>query len=206
MSRIFLAGMVLITLVSILITGHFTISNVYERFREEAEKLRRDFLESQRNLIENETQRVIDYIDYRRTKADERLMRIVKERAYEAHGIASNIYRQYRSSKTGAQIKKLIKDALRPVRFDDGRGFYFIYTMDGVEELYAASPGKEGTNRIDLQDKNGVYVIRKEIEIVKKNKEGFSINYWKAPDGAMVYSKASFVKYFEPFDWYIGTK
>lgn len=49
-------------------------------------------------------------------------------------------------------------------------------------------------------------MIRKEIEIVKEQDEGFSINYWKAPNGVMVYSKASFVKHFSPYNWYIGSK
>lgn len=206
LSKIFLLSMVFTTAFSILITGHFLVSSVYSRFREESKMLRRDYLESQKSLVKNQIEGVIDYIEYRRSKTDDRLKQMIRQRVYEAHGIASNIYNRYRNSKTGNEIKGLITDALRPVRYNNGRGFYFIYTLEGVEELYPVSPKTEGTNRYDLQDKNGVYVIRKEIEIVRNRGEGFSMNYWKAPGGAMTYSKASYVKHFKPFNWYIGSK
>ena len=198
--------MVLITVISILITGHFLVSSVYHRFREELRTLKMDYIESRKSQLKNQVEGVIDYIEYRRSQADDRLKQNIRQRVYEAHAVASNIYERYRGSKSGEEIKTLIKEALRPVRFNSGKGFYFIYTLKGVEELYPVSPGTEGTNRYDLQDKNGVYVIRKEIEIVKKQGEGFSINYWKAPNGVMIYSKASFVKHFKPFNWYIGCK
>lgn len=206
LAKVFLFSMLFVTIASILVTGHFLVSQVYKRFREESQKLREDYLESQKSLIKNETQRVIDSIEYRRSKMDERLMQMIKQRVYEAHSIASNIYRRYRPSKSDHEIKQLIKNALRPVRYNEGRGFYFIYTLEGVEVLNPTSPKTEGTNRSHLQDKSGTYVIKKEIEIIKKQQEGFSINYWKAPTGEMIYSKATFVKYFQPFFWYIGTK
>ena len=206
LSKIFLFSMVLITVISILITGHFLVSSVYHRFREELRTLKVDYIESRKSQLKNQVEGVIDYIEYRRSQADDRLKQNIRQRVYEAHAVASNIYERYRGSKSGEEIKTLIKEALRPVRFNSGKGFYFIYTLKGVEELYPVSPGTEGTNRYDLQDKNGVYVIRKEIEIVKKQGEGFSINYWKAPNGVMIYSKASFVKHFKPFNWYIGCK
>jgi PAS domain S-box-containing protein len=200
--------MVFIIFVSFVIMGYFQVSSVYGYFREESEKLRRDYLESQKSLIKNETQMVIESIEYRRSKTDEELKQIIKQRVYEAHAVASHIYNQYRTSKTEAEIKRLIKEALRPIRFNAGRGFYFIYTLAGVEILNPLSPATEGTSRLNLQDKNGVFVIKKEIDIVKRQGEGFSLNYWRDPETneVMIYSKASFVKHFEPYNWYIGTK
>ena len=200
--------MVFIIFVSFIVMGYFQVSSVYRYFLEESEKLRQGYLEQQKALIKSETQMVIDSIEYRRSKMDEDLKQVIKQRVYEAHAVASNIYRQYRSSKSESEIKQLIKEALRPIRFNNDRGFYFIYTLDGVEVLNPISPETEGTNRADLRDKHGVFVIQKEIDIVKEQGEGFSLNYWRDPETneEMVYSKASFVKFFEPYNWFIGTK
>jgi len=120
--------------------------------------------------------------------------------------VMDNIYNENKSSKTKGEIKKLIKDALRPIRVYSGRGYYFIVSMDGTEELFPVEPQYEGENLMDLQDLKGNYVIRDEIRVIKDKGEGFVTDYWTKPGGEneMIYPKTSFVKLFEPLNWYVG--
>ncbi|MBN1326944.1 MAG: cache domain-containing protein, partial [Candidatus Cloacimonetes bacterium] len=99
------------------------------------------------------------------------------------------------------------KTALRPIRFNNGRGYYFAVSLDGVEKLYPVAPQFENQNLLDLQDAKGNYVIRDEIKIIKTRGEGFVRDYWRKPGSSdeMIYPKITFVKYFEPLDWYFGT-
>ncbi|MHC4467698.1 MAG: cache domain-containing protein, partial [Planctomycetota bacterium] len=91
----------------------------------------------------------------------------IRDRTYEAFEIASNIYRENKERMNENKIKKIIKDALRPIRFNHGRGYFFAVSINGVEQLYPIRPELEGESLTDLQDLKGNYVIREEIKIIK---------------------------------------
>lgn len=206
--RIFLYSMIFISFISTAIIGYLWISHEFRRFEQDSEKMRKEYIESQKLLVKNEVQGVVDYIDYMRSKTDQRLKELLRERVYEAHSIAVTIYEKYRDQKSEREIKRLIKDALRPIRFNKGRGYFFIYRLNGVLELYPVKSNIEGENHWNLQDRQGEYVVRNEVAMVKQQGEGFLEYSWKGPkpNTIMVYSKVSFVKYFKPFNWYIGSK
>ncbi len=195
------------TTLSIGIIGYLWISSEYARFRQKSQQIRSDFIASRKALIKGEVLRAIDFLEYKRAQTEERLKQDIKKRTYEAHAIATNIYSQYRGQKDRTAIAELIKEALRPIRFNNGRGYYFAVSMDGVEQLYPIRPEFEGVNLLDLKDSKGRFVIRDEIAIVKKSGEGFITDHWPKPDENpdIAYAKISFVKHFKPLDWYFGT-
>jgi signal transduction histidine kinase len=64
----------------------------------------------------------------------------------------------------------------------------------------------EGLNLLDLQDTRGQYVIKDMIAIAKQSGEGFYEYHWTKPDSVgNDFKKISFIKRFEPYDWFIGT-
>ncbi|MDM8535301.1 cache domain-containing protein [Desulfobacterales bacterium HSG17] len=199
--------MIILSLVSIGLWCVIWIHDEYSTFKSESESLRLEYLESQKEVLKSEVKSVVRYIRYMMNQADQEMQRTLKERVYEAHAIALNIFQQNKTSKTLPEIGNMIKDALRPIRFNAGRGYYFAVSMDGVEQLYPIKPEFEGQNLIDLKDLKGNYVIRDEIEIIKKSGEGFVTDYWSKPnkDAALLFPKISFVKHFAPLDWYFGT-
>jgi signal transduction histidine kinase len=40
------------------------------------------------------------------------------------------IYNENKDSKTKTEIQKMIKDALEDIRFNEKRGYFFIYSFD----------------------------------------------------------------------------
>jgi PAS domain S-box-containing protein len=202
----FLRHMIIIALVSIGLWCLIWIHGEYSVFKIEAESLRTDYIESQKTMLKSQVSGVVKYVNYMKDQAEQDTKFMVKERVYEAHQIALSIYRNNKASKTPSEIGRMIKDALRPIRFNAGRGYYFAASMDGVEQLYPVRPEFEGKNLIDLQDSKGNYVIQDEINIIKESGEGFIRDYWTKPDkeAAELFPIISFVKYFKPLDWYFG--
>ncbi|MCO5266873.1 MAG: cache domain-containing protein [Lentimicrobium sp.] len=175
-------------------------------FKIHSAELRENFMKTHKDMVRNETRKVIDYIQYTRLFIEDNMKADLKHRTNQAWEIANNIYKNNQHSYSNAQLKKLIKDALRPIRFNEGRGYFFIVSMDGTEEMFPVAPQYEGLNLLSLKDARGNFVIRDEIEVIKKSKEGFVKDYWTKPgsDSTMVYPKTSFIKFFEPLNWYIG--
>jgi len=206
-SRIILISFQLITVISIMVTGFFWIGGVITAYQEEIAQVKSNYTDKQKALVKLEIEEVVDYIKYNRSIAEESLKEDIKKRLYEAYSITSFIYEQNVAAKSVAEIKQMVKDALRPIRFNNGRGYYFACSLEGIDELYPVYPELEGTDVIDLQDELGNYVIRNEIDIVNEREEGYIIDFWKKPalNDGMIYPKITFVKKFEPLNWYIGT-
>jgi PAS domain S-box-containing protein len=196
-----------IAIIALAGTGYFWISSEYHQFTRESQSLRQRFINQQKHVIRREVANVRDIISFNQQLTEERLRNNIKERVNEAWAIANNIYETSKDSRSKAEIELLIKEALRPVRFNNGRGYYFAVSMQGVEKLYPVAPQFEEQNLINLQDEKGNYVIQDEIAMVQKAGEGFVWDYWRKPDASdqMVYPKITFVKHFAPLDWYLGT-
>ncbi|MCE5248606.1 cache domain-containing protein, partial [bacterium] len=201
-----LVNMVLVTIIPIVILGYFWISQEYTLFKKESENLRKTYTETQKLMIKNEVDKVLDYITYMRSQTENRLKQTIRERVLEAHIIAEHIYNENAGKKTNAEIEKMIKDALRDIRFNNGRGYYFATSMNGIEVLFADRPEMEGRNLLDMKDTQGNYIIRDMIGIIKARGEGFYQYTWTKPNKkGNDFPKIAFIKYFEPLNFFIGT-
>ncbi len=201
----FLRNMMLIAVVSTSLLFTMWIVVEYLAFIERAEYSRRMFAETQQDLLKQEVKAVADYINYRIHQTEITTDTIVKERVYEAHAIAANIHRQ-NTDKPPAVIGKMIKDALRELRFNEGRGYYFIFDLEGVEQLFADRPELEGQNMLTVQGARGEFVVRDMIDLVLAKEEGWYRYTWTKPgEASNSFAKTAYVKLFEPLGWVIGT-
>jgi PAS domain S-box-containing protein len=203
---IFIQIVLLISLVFIFIV-YFWIKRENKNLQEEISSTQQEFIESQKESIRIETKRAVNYINYKISQTDDHIKDKLTSRVNIAYNIASNIYSKNKGRIPVSEIKDLIVEALRPIRFDSGRGYYFIVSLDGYEILFPVSPETEGKYVFNLQDDLGNFVVRDELDVINTKQEGFVTNYWTHPDSdtSMALKKISYVKLFEPLNWYIGT-
>ena len=187
------------------VSGIWILDEIH-KFSEETTELRSTYMEKQQTLLKQEVNNALTFIEFKRSQTEERLKADIKARVYEAYAIANSLYQTNKVEKSPEESKQLIKNALRDIRFNQGRGYYFIVNLNGVEELYPVAPQFEGQNLLDLQDVKGNYVIRDEIHVIQTQQEGFVTDYWRKPlaGDEMIYPKITFVKHFPPLNWYIG--
>ena len=190
-----------------IIVVYFWIKREYRNIKEEISSTQKEYIKSQKENIKKETERAVNYINYKIYQTDYDVREKLKIRVNIAYNIIYNIYNENYEKASLNEIKKIIKDALRTVRFDDGRGYYFIGSLDGYEVLYPVAPEYEGKCFYNLQDDLGNYVIRDELKVINLKEEGFVTNYWTRPgsDSSMAFKKLSYIKLFKPLNWYVGT-
>jgi PAS domain S-box-containing protein len=168
--------------------------------------MRTDYTNRQKQIIKQEVDSVVDLIAYEKLQSEILTKEKIKSRVYEAYSIAQNIYQRNTLTKNDTEIQQMIIDALRPIRFEQTSGYYFITRMDGIEILFANKPEMEGLSFLNVEDTQGQYVVKDMIEIVEQSSEGFYEYHWTKPDAeGNDFKKISFVKRFEPYDWFIGT-
>jgi signal transduction histidine kinase/nitrogen-specific signal transduction histidine kinase/ActR/RegA family two-component response regulator len=199
-------SMILLAVLAIGLVGSLWITQELIRFDTEADAIREEFIESQKALIKLEVDRVIDYIEYQRASTEAVLKKDIQGRVEEAIAIADNLHRQYQGVRNQGEIKEMIREALRTVRFNSGRGYFFIYDMEGTNVLLPFSPQLEGRNLWDLQDAKGLYTIRRMTELMRAHGEGFLRWHWYKPgETGRMSEKIGYAKVFQPYGWWIGT-
>lgn len=206
--RLITFGIIGLSVATIVLISAFSLLGEYRRFKNESENLRLSFTEVQKKLVQNEVDNAIEYIEYNRSFSQERIKHDLKLRVDEAWEIANNIYNENRSLRSDEEIKKMIKDALRPIRFNNGRGDIFIYTTDGVSVMLPRSRKFENRLSIDLRDSLGYYLVKNEVALLKEVNQGY-LSY-RSPlthqKGDSAIFKFTYVKKFTPFNWYLGSK
>ncbi|MFH2130922.1 MAG: cache domain-containing protein, partial [bacterium] len=206
LASILLINTVLITVFALGLIGYLWISQERERFSKEEENLRRDYISSQKQFLKREVAHAIRVITYTKDQIEVRLKESLKSRVYEAYSIADSIWRANRGHKSDGEIITMIRDALKAIRFNHGRGYYFATRVDGTVMIFADRPGEEGKNYWNNKDSNGKYFVREMSRLVSEETEGFIMYTMTKPNSmGSAFPKMAFVKRFQPYDWYIGT-
>lgn len=169
------------------------------------ESLQQNFIASEKEMIKAQVKQLVQQTSYERDSTEALLKKDIKDHTYQAHSIATSLYEKYQD-KPEKEIKDLIIHALRDIRFNEGRGYFFIYSLEGQNILHPVLPHMEGTSKADLQDSRGNYIVRDLATLVKQHGESF-YHWWfvKPEDKSKEFEKIGFGKYFAPYDWFIGT-
>ena len=201
-----LSGMVVVTMVPICLLGGFFISNEYQAYRNKIAQVSERLYSERRRMLRQEVEEAVNFIAFKKQQQVSDVRQRIRQRVYEASALAQHLYQTYNGKMSETKLKDLVRESLRPLRYNDGKGYFFATTLDGTEELFADRPTVEGKNILTLKDTRGKSVIKDMIALVKKQNEGFYSYHWSKPEQpGRDYPKVSFVKYFSPFNWFIGT-
>ncbi|MDQ7831626.1 MAG: cache domain-containing protein [Desulfovibrionaceae bacterium] len=202
---IFITVSTMAVLVSLAGMGLWAMEK-YRDFQDEAEAIRGEFVDRNKAEIMYQVDTATHYIRHQITIAEERGQAAVRERTLDAVALAARLVERHAKEMGRAELERLVMDTLRVIRFNGGRGYYFATRLDGTELLFADRPDLEGVNLLDMQAPDGAYVIRDMIALVRTNGEGFYEYSWTKPGVAGDrHRKIAYIKYFEPFDCFIGT-
>jgi len=178
----------------------------YHDFNLRSQQMRTDYTISHKQISKQEVMRVVEMIRYEKRQSEKLIKSKIKSRVNEAYSIAQYIYQENKTGKSKNEIQKMILDAIRPIRFEQGNGYYFISSLDGKAVLFPSNPDLEGKNLSNVLDNRGKYITRDIIKIIEKSGEGFYQYHWTKPNiKGNDFKKISFIKQLGIFDWFIGT-
>ena len=196
---------IFIITISIIITLFLYLETQNELEKEKV-SIQNEYLEKNTELVKKDVENLYEFIIKTQEKTEEKLKKSIKDRVLEANNIAYRIYNENKDTKTKDEIIKMIKDALVDVRFNDGRGYIFIYTFDYECILLPVNRKNEGLSVRDFQDSNGMYLGKAIVDSLKEKDEAFLTWYYPKPNELnSSYKKIGFNAHFKPYDWFIGT-
>ena len=205
--RLHLIGtLVLVLLVTLALAAFFSWQNITEQ-RLAMARIEKVVVAQQQDRLKGEMRSALSYLDFVRTRADQALRQSAMEHVDAALHIAQTIYQRESPHQPPEKVQQLILEVLRPMRFFNGRGYYFVDDMQGRFVLLPTAPQLEGKNGIDNRDDTGHYIMRGLIEAARLPPgQGFSRYRWYRPDQPTVMAdKIAYVRHFAPYNWLIGT-
>lgn len=161
----------------------------------------------QKARLQAEMASAIGYLEFTRSRTESILRDSLTEHVDGALQMVEALYARESGKRPPQEVKQLIIEALRPMRFFDGRGYFFVDDMEGRFVLLPTAPHLEGKQGIDNRDDTGHYIMRGLIDAARKPQgEGFSRYRWYRPDRPTeMADKLAYVRHFAPYDWFIGT-
>jgi methyl-accepting chemotaxis protein len=117
--------------------------------------------------------------------------------------ILQRIYERHQKGEMSLdEAKTLGADVIRNLKYGKD-GYLWVDTTEGVNVVLLGKPA-EGTNRLNLQDAKGKYMIREIIKVAQQG--GGYTDYWfPRPGGTTAFPKRSYSQLFQPFGWVLGT-
>ena len=122
-----------------------------------------------------------------------------------AMSMLEEIYgQQQRGMLTEAEAKREAADLVRAFRYDNGEGYFWIDTEEGVNVVLLGTVA-EGKPRLDATDPTGKRFVAEIIESSKQPGGGFTNFMFPKPGEVIPMPKRAYGAFFEPWGWTIGT-
>lgn len=174
-------------------------------FESEKQQLIENYTISSKERVKEKIDDLHEYIINSQKSSNQELKKELQQAVDNAYNIANTIYLENKD-KEKPVIIKMIKDALRNIRFNDGRGYFFIYELTGKNILHPTIPSLEGKDLWKYKDAKGTFLLQEMNKILQTKEKTFYSWYWFKPnEGEKQYEKLGVFKRFEPFSWFIGT-
>lgn len=203
LSSLLPAGIVI--LCALMLIGYIWTDSEYQHMEEDKRQYADDFVTTQKDLLRSEVTRIKQYLLRQKNQAETELENTLKSRVHDAFSVAQSIHNSYQGKVSDDVIKKMIADALRGMRFSDGRGYFFMSSLEGIEYLYPPNPEFEGRPITQIFPPKIQELQNEMVRVVSHAGEGY-VNYdWYRPGENRLQRKYSFVKLFEPYGLIIGT-
>ena len=152
------------------------------------------------SISDNETQLANYRSDLERNVED----RLRAETEVAVSAIEEVYKKQQAGQLTEDQAKKQAADIVRDLRYDEGKGYFWVDTEDGVNVVLLGRDS-EGKSRIGLTDPTGKQFIKEMIENGMKPGGGFTDLMFAKPNETTPLPKRNYTTTFKPYRWVLGT-
>ncbi|MCR4675008.1 MAG: cache domain-containing protein [Lachnospiraceae bacterium] len=153
------------------------------------------------NTVKNDSAQSKEYKD----RLTEDIKSELKNETQVAMSICETMYARYEAGEMSLEdAKKASADIIRELRYNDGDGYFWVDTSEGVNVVLLGRD-TEGESRWDAVDPDGTYYIQEMIKNGMEEGGGYTNLMFAKPDETEPLPKINYTAYYEPFDWVMGT-
>lgn len=203
--KIVFASSIILVGILTFVFGALFITDKYLELEADLPKIEEEFVNQQKKNLHYAVNLQVDQINFRKKQIQNSLESNLRSRVTEAKAIADNLLLTNKD-KSLAERTNLIRQAIRPIRFNQFRGYYFIFDMHGKIILYPPNHTFEGYSIDQVFQGDRRKAIKDLTQLIKEKHQGFLEYSWPIPGGDpnKLFTKLSFVEQLDQTDWFIG--
>lgn len=172
------------------------------------ENKKQSLIEQHKETIKLKVDQIVAHVRIDKQKTIATLKRDIKQRVEEAYSVAEQLRASY-PEKSPAEITQLIAEALRAIRFNSGRGYYFMFDLQGNNLMHGLKPEIQGKNLLGAQDLRGSPILKEHLALMEESPQGEAFyTWWYQKPGEpkeQEFQKIGFGKILAPYGFFIGT-
>lgn len=197
----------LVVFTAILIASKVIISEYEVEMYNTYALVKAESVESRKMIAKERVHSIVQYIDAEQKKVDKTIQTKIKNSVDTAYTLLNGYYERNKKHLSKEEMKKAMLGILREIRWDGGRGYYFIINTQGIEELNPLNISLEGQDVSQIVDSRGKPFVQEMLQKALKEGAGFVEYVWTKEQSieTLADRKMSYVRYFEPFNWMIAT-
>ena len=194
-----------VAILSIVILGAGWTYRESATLRDELDRSLAAYEAERRATLMERVHEARSHINFARNRIEADLEKGLRRQVGHAMEIAEHLYDRYHD-RGDAAVAELIREALRPIRSETGKGYFFAFDRNGIEQLYPPDPSLEGVDMVHGDAAPNRSVVGEMLAMLKDRSEAFYRYDWTQPGASGVdHRKLSFIRVFEPLNWVIGT-
>ena len=209
LQKIILKGIFLIPIISLLLfalIGIITLKVSFNSYtKQELTQYKTTIIKERKELIKDIMEITTSNIEDSIKDLNNHIHKELISRINEAEDIINRIIKN-NPHKSQKEIKNLIKQILGAIRFNEGRGYYFIYNQ--TTHINLIHPIKKFVNKdmSHFKDKRGTDITKLYDSIINSKGKGFATIYFAKPSNPnKEFKKIVYIKYIPSLNWVIGT-
>ncbi len=191
-----------------MVVSGVVIQQNESKLTQRIENKKQSLIEQHKETIKLKVDQIVAHVRIDKQKTIATLKRDIKQRVEEAYSIAEQLRASY-PEKSPAEITQLIADALRAIRFNSGRGYYFMFDLQGNNLMHGLKPEVQGKNLLGVQDLRGSLILKEHLALMKESPQGEAFyTWWYQKPGEprqQEFQKIGFGKILAPYGFFIGT-
>lgn len=153
------------------------------------------------NINNNNKTTLQEYEEMLRSDYDEN----IKYQVENVITLLNGLYqKQLNGELTEEQAKEEAKYLVKSLRYN-GDGYFWVDDVNAVLVAHPILEEREGENRINETDKNGIKLIQNILSVAKTDGKGFTEFYYIKPNEHDVSPKRAYSELFKPYGWIIST-
>lgn len=207
--RLLALAMILPSLVSVIVMASFSLYHEFHRFNEQAGRIRAAFIADQEKLIQREVDRVIQFLRLQEEALQTRFVAALRSRTLDVVDVVSRLHGLYRDLLRDGEMRALILETVRNIRYDEGRKGFIVCDDEGRILMDPLHPDRLGTSFF-----SHILVMPPEAPgpehpqgrpLTAGGSDGFLTWRWRIPDANGDQDATGFFRRFAPLGWWIGT-
>jgi len=161
-----------------------------------------NYIETNKKIIKDQIDGIYNNILDEKSKLENNLKKRLQRRVNEAYNVVDNLNKKF-SHLGKERLTQIIKESLRELKFNDGRGYFYIINFDGNLVMHPIQPWLEGKNFLKEENSR---ILKGIINNLKLKEEHFTTYSWYKPNqGKKLYKKITVNRKYEPLGLIIGT-